>query len=226
MNPMLQQWIDYQRLGALKVITECSFTAESVRLVGGLDISFDKKDPARACGFLTVWDCIARRVVYEDHEICNMDIPYVSGFLGFREIGVYRTLLCRVVPQFMPQVLFIDGNGILHPRGFGSASHIGVELNIPTIGIAKTLLCMDGLSEADIKERLRSYAKGNRVDLVGTSGMHYGVALKTASSPIYVSVGHKVSIEVAAKLVLNTCLYKIPEPIRHSDIQSKKWLLK
>lgn len=88
----------------------------------------------------------------------------------------------------------IDGFGILHPRGFGSASHVGHSLNIPTIGVAKTLMCIDGLNEHEIKKEFKSKCvlKGDYINLTGNSGKLYGSALKSADSstnPIYVSIG-------------------------------------
>lgn len=228
-----KEWIEYQNLNSSKVIDWCVFKSDDIRYIGGLDISFDKNDDSKACGFLSVWNCLDNKIVYEDYLICKLDIPYVSGFLGFREIGIYKKLLDRLelslLKQYYPQVLFVDGCGILHHRGFGSACHIGFELNISTVGIAKTLLYHDGLNEYDIKTQFRSKCKtkGDWVDLIGKTGKLYGVGLKTSNdsiNPLYVSIGHKISLDVARELVIKTCLYKNPEPIRNSDSKSKLYL--
>jgi deoxyinosine 3'endonuclease (endonuclease V) len=228
-----KEWIEFQNLNSQKVITTCTFTTDSIRYIGGLDISFNKNDDSKACGFLSVWDCEDEKIVWEDYIVCTLDIPYVSGFLGFREIGIYKELLDRLnksqSSQYYPQVLFVDGNGILHHRGFGSACHIGMEFDISTVGIAKTLLYHDGLDEFVIKGKFRSRCnlKGDWVDLVGKSGKNYGIGLKTSDdsiNPIYVSIGHKISIDVARELVIKTCKYKNPEPIRNSDSKSKLYL--
>ena len=230
-----KEWIEFQNINSQKVITNCTFITDSIRYIGGLDISFDKNDDSRACGFLSVWDCEEEKIVWEDHIVSVLTIPYVSGFLGFREIDIYKELLNRLAlnkstsNQYYPQVLFVDGNGILHHRGFGSASHIGLELDIPTIGIAKTLLFHDGLDEFVVKSKFRSQCltKGDYIDLIGKTGKNYGIGLKTSDdsiNPIYVSIGHKISIDISRELVIKTCVYKNPEPIRNSDSKSKLYL--
>ncbi len=234
-----KEWIEYQNLNAPKIITTCTFDSDTVRFIGGLDISFNKNDDSKACGYLTIWDCVDKKIVWEDWITTILDIPYVSGFLGFREIDVYKKLINNVklninanlninpkLTNFYPQVLFVDGNGILHHREFGSACQIGLELDIPTVGIAKTLLYHDGLDEFVIKKQFRSCcnSQGDWINLIGKTGKIYGRALKTsndASNPIYISIGHKISLNIATELVIKTCIHKIPEPIRNSDIKSK-----
>ena len=125
--------------------------------------------------------------------------------------------------------MFVDGFGILHPREFGSASDIGVKLNIPTVGIAKTLFCIHGLNEKVVKSEFKTKCKikGDFFHLVGSNGKLYGAALKTSNdmtNPLYISIGHKISLQTAIHLVLLTCEFKNPEPIRNSDIKSKLYL--
>ena len=122
----------------------------------------------------------------------------------------------------------IDGFGILHYREFGSASQIGYETNLPCIGVAKTLLMIDNLDERETKKQFRDKCKniGDYLELTGTNGKIYGVALKSSDveNPLYVSIGHKISLETAIKIVKETCIYRIPEPLRNSDIKSKLYL--
>ena len=120
----------------------------------------------------------------------------------------------------------IDGFGILHHREFGSASHLGLIENIPTIGIAKTLLMIDGMDEKKIRDKfkLECHKKGDYIELIGDSGKNYGVAFKSGDNvekPIYISIGHKISLKSAIEFVNKTCFFRIPEPIRNSDIKSK-----
>lgn len=224
-------WVKIQELGAAQVSQTDGININSVKYIGGLDISFDKANNSRACAYLTVWDVQSHQIVYEDYQICNLSIPYISGFLGFREIPQYVKLLSKMQAdqnssKYYPHVLMIDGFGVLHERKFGCACQIGVELNIPTIGIGKTLMCIDGLDEKQVKQNFISHCKtkSDSIELVGISGYIYGLALKTASNvsnPLYISVGHKISLKTAKELVLSTCIYKNPEPIRNSDIKSK-----
>jgi endonuclease V len=223
-------WSDYQIAKAKEIITVSTFDSyATLRLIGGVDISFDKFDDSKACAYVAIYDQINKVVVYEDHAIVTLTVPYVSGFLGFREVPIYVELLTKLkvnYPHYYPHVLMVDGFGILHHRGFGSASHLGYTLNIPTIGVAKTLLHIDGLSEKNIKKEFQNTCKivGDKLDLVGSSGKLLGTALKATSdtiNPIYVSIGHMISLDDALKLVLSTCIFRIPEPIRIADIKSK-----
>lgn len=91
------------------------------------------------------------------------------------------------------------------------------------------MMCLDGVLENKIKMDFRKKCnkKGDYLELIGKTGTIYGVALKisdNAFNPIYVSIGHKISLNTAKDIVLNTCIYKNPEPIRNSDIKSKIYL--
>eukprot|EP01035_Chromulina_nebulosa_P020813 gene20813-26981_t len=113
----------------------------------------------------------------------------MSGYLGLREIGPYISLLRKArkdKPEYYPDVLMIDGNGILHGARAGVASHLGVIENIPTIGVSKTLLCIDGLNENDVKERFKTECikKGDYITLIGKDDEILGVALKTTNDAI------------------------------------------
>lgn len=225
----IKQWTYYQEENAKKIIKTDNFTQNYVIYIAGLDISFDKMDNNKGCAYITVYNLIQKKIVYEDYKWCTFAIPYVSGFLGFREVPEYLKLLTTLKetkPEFYPHVLQVDGCGILHHRGFGSASHLGFITGLPSIGVAKTLLHIDGLNEKECKALCKITCKhvGDYNHLIGKSGKLYGAALKSASSadnPIYVSIGHNISLESAIKLTLRTCHYRIPEPIRNSDIKSK-----
>lgn len=94
-------------------------------------------------------------MVYQDFEAVDLTIPYKSGFLAFREVPPFKVLLARA-PQPQPQLLLVDGFGVLHPRRCGAASHLGVETGLPTIGVGKKLLSVDGLEEWLVVKDLRS----------------------------------------------------------------------
>ncbi len=226
----LNAWVQYQESGACQVITQDVIPVDKIQLVGGLDISFDKADNTRGCAYLTIWDRKSGQIVYETHQICQLTIPYCSGFLGFREIPIYKNLIAQAkFDGWVCDVILIDGTGLLHDRKFGCACHLGVELDLPTIGVSKTLLCVDGLDEKSIKTQFRTgcQKKGDSIELIGQSEFVYGIALKTndhVSNPIYVSIGHKISLSTAKSIVLACCAYKNPEPIRNSDIKSKLYL--
>ncbi|PWA83725.1 Endonuclease V [Artemisia annua] len=220
-----------------KLITEDDYTwktGESLKYIGGVDISFLKDDSSVACGTLVVLDFETLDVVYEDFVLVEIEVPYVAGFLGFREAPVFLQLLEKMQNgshPFYPQLLMIDGNGILHPRGFGSACHLGVLANLPTIGIGKNLHHVDGLTNSRVRELMEAEENLNSdfISLIGDSGNILGAAINSSRGsfkPIFVSVGHRVSLASAVEVVRRTCKYRVPEPIRQADIRSRDYLRK
>lgn len=177
--------------------------------VGGVDVSFVKGDSVRACASLVVLSYPELKVVYEDSRMVGLKAPYVSGFLAFREVPFLVELVQRLQekePDLMPQVVLVDGNGVLHQRGFGVACHLGVLTELPCIGVAKKLLQVDGLEN---------------------NALHKEKALRShdhSTKPLYVSVGHRISLEVAVRLTHHCCRFRIPEPIRQADIRSREYI--
>lgn len=182
-------------------------------------------------------------VVHESRAVVEMREPYIPGFLAFREVEFLLGRLeevRRTHPRHYPQVILVDGNGTLHPRGFGLASHLGVLADIPCVGVGKKLYHVDGLKKGPehkqkIQTRLRR--RGDYFHLVGESGRTWGAVRETcseravrtsdgATNPVYVSVGHKISLETAVRLVLACSLKRIPEPVRQADLLSRKYLRK
>ncbi|XP_041358795.1 endonuclease V-like [Gigantopelta aegis] len=202
--------------------------------IGGVDISFIKGDNLNACAAFVVVTFPQMEIVYEDYQMVKLTAPYIPGFLAFREadfiIQQYEKLKA-VQPQYAPHVIFVDGNGILHPRGFGLASQLGVLLNVPCVGVAKTLIHVDGLENDDTHKGRKDILQkgGDTFPLQDSSGMVLGMALRSCDStknPIYVSVGHKISLESATWLVHKCCRYRIPEPTRQADLNSREYLRK
>ncbi|XP_042525936.1 endonuclease V isoform X2 [Dipodomys spectabilis] len=190
--------------------------------VGGVDVSFVKGDSACACASLVVLSYPELEVIHEESRMVSLTAPYISGFLAFREVPFLVDLVQRLretEPGLMPQVLLVDGNGLLHPRGFGVACHLGVLTGLPCVGVAKKLLQVDGLENNTLhKEKIQALrAAGDKFPLTGDSGVVLGVALKShdrSSKPLYVSVGHKTSLETAVRLTCRCCRFRVPEPVR------------
>jgi deoxyribonuclease V len=134
--------------------------------------------------------------------------PYVPGLLSFREAPAILQALALL--QHTPDVLMFDGQGYAHPRRMGIASHVGLLLDWPTVGCAKSRLC--GRAEEPGLERGSSAPLMDGDEVIGT-------VLRTRSGvrPVYVSVGHAVSLEGAVALVL-ACgrRYRLPEPTRQA----------
>ncbi|XP_058068626.1 uncharacterized protein LOC131217679 [Magnolia sinica] len=235
-------WIEEQDSLKRRVVVEDDFTwsisleesvkGEKLRYVGGVDLSFSKDDPCMACGALVILDLDSLDVVHDDFSVVQLQVPYIPGFLAFREAPVLLGLLEKMKRDshpFYPQLLMVDGNGLLHPRGCGLACHLGVMANLPTIGIGKNLHHVDGLTQSGVKQLLE--AKENcakdLITLIGNSGRIWGAAMRStqgSSKPIFISIGHRISLNAAVKIVKMCCKYRVPEPIRQADIRSKRYL--
>lgn len=169
-------------------------------------------------------------LVLSQSKSVDIDMPYVSGFLAFREAPVVTQLL-QTIPDVVREnlaCLLLDGNGILHPRKAGLACHVGVQHDIPTIGVSKSLLCVDDLDEHQVREFVANHPQRYEgVDIVGKSGFTWAKALITGNAtnkPIYVSVGHKVSLDTAAHVARTLSTFRVPDPIRYADLHSRAFL--
>ncbi|KAG7486340.1 endonuclease V [Solea senegalensis] len=116
--------------------------------VGGVDLSFIKGDDVNACAQLVVLSYPELQVLYEDSQMVALTAPYIAGFLAFRETPFLLEALQRLQknqPELLPQVVFVDGNGLFHYREFGLACHLGVLSGLPCVGVAKNLLQVQGV---------------------------------------------------------------------------------
>ncbi|KAJ1899198.1 hypothetical protein LPJ66_002264 [Kickxella alabastrina] len=199
-------------------------------LIGGVDISYPRNTTSTAIVALTVLSYPSLTQLYlQTHQIPITE-PYISGFLAFRESPAYLAAFASLRtnnPELWPQVVLVDGNGTLHPRRFGSACHLGVELDIPTIGVAKNLLYMEGMT-VDAKELKRMFKDDKALRGVGieVNGDVCAMAVRPttgegATNPIFVSPGHRVSMQTAVELVRCCSRYRVPEPIRVADLHSR-----
>ncbi|ESN97619.1 hypothetical protein HELRODRAFT_85315 [Helobdella robusta] len=188
----------------------------------GLDISFIKDNTEDACVGLTVLSLPYLEVVYEETTMIKITVPYVSGYLAFREaefyVGRMRSFM-EAHPDFRPLCLMVDGNGVLHKKNFGLACHIGVMLDLPTIGVAKKLSNVDGIEKNNsLRKKIENMQNcGDSIMLESSSGNVLGIALRSgvdSRNPVYISVGHKISLQTAINLVKLCCVCRIPEPIR------------
>ena len=135
---------------------------------------------------------------------------YVPGFLGFREIPFILDALARLPAR--PDLILVDGHGLSHPRGCGTATHLGVVLDLPTIGVAKSILV--GRPEGELGQEA-----GSQVPLVW-KGRQIATVLrsKRGVNPLFVSAGHRVSQETAVRHVMDWLAgYRLPEPTRLAD---------
>lgn len=200
--------------------------------VAGVDLSFIKGDHVNACAQLVVLSYPELEVVYEDSQMVALTAPYVAGFLAFRETPSLLDCLKRLEkkrPDLLPQVVFVDGNGLFHYREFGLACHLGVLSGLPCVGVAKNLLQVQGVFKSEEHQAQIAALKkgGDSFPLTAASGKVLGKALRSSdnsSKPVYVSVGHKISVDTAVRLTHSCCRYRVPEPIRQADQRSREYL--
>jgi deoxyribonuclease V len=183
--------------------------AREVRFVGGADVSFNRFSD-KLYTAIVVLDLATLTVIESVRVRSVARFPYVPGLLSFREAPSVVAAWDHL--QQKPDVLMLDGQGLAHPRRFGLACHIGVLLDTPTIGCAKSLLV--GTHEELPK------AAGSHVPLLHREEQ-VGVALRTKRNvaPIYVSVGHLIDLPQAVDLVRrSTGKYRQPEPTRQAHL--------
>ena len=199
----ITQALDIQQRLASQVSRSSEVTIP--RFIAGVDISAEKAQRL-ATAAVVVLNYPELRLVETKVAEGRLDFPYVPGLLSFRESPLTLAACERLTVT--PDLILVDGQGIAHPRRMGLASHLGLFLNLPTIGCAKSRLC--GHHE-EPDEKLGSYAE------VVDRGEVIGAALRTkcGMKPIYVSIGHKVDLQTAIYWVLECCRgYRIPEPTR------------
>lgn len=194
--------------------------------VGGVDISFFP-DGLHAVAAVVVLSCTSFEILYERCAIFKLTVPYINGFLAFREVPALSQLLDAVPEHFKPQVVLVDGNGLYHPRRCGAATHLGVATGLPTVGVAKTVMKVGdtGFKEARaVAETLKRAS--DWAPLLGhenTDGEAFAAILRPhdCKKMLVVSPGHRVSLQTAVQVVASLCLHNIPEPIRQADLRSR-----
>ncbi|RYX86278.1 deoxyribonuclease V [bacterium] len=179
------------------------------RLIAGADLSFDKESDVVWAG-IVVLSFPDMQIVEERGLQTVAPFPYVPGLLSFRESPAVLEVWEQL--ENKPDVLVLDGQGLAHPRRFGLACHLGLLLDMPTYGSAKTLFVgnYDGLDE----ERGSTADLIHRGEVVGSV-----VRTKNKITPVYVSVGNKMTLDDAVKLTL-ACDggYRVPEPTRRAHL--------
>lgn len=179
------------------------------RLIAGFDVGFeDGGETTRAAAVLL--DADSDAVLHARIARVPTSMPYVPGLLSFRELPALLAALAQL-PQ-SPDLVFVDGQGIAHPRRLGIAAHFGVVTGLPCIGVAKKILA--GSAEAELPD-----VRGARVPLQHR-GEQVGWLLrsKLRCLPLVVSPGHRVSMETAVAMTMrHVGRYRLPEPTRQAD---------
>ena len=179
------------------------------RLIAGADLSFDKGSDTVYAGIVVI-SLPDLQIVESKGLQTTAPFPYVPGLLSFRESPAILEVWEMI--ENKPDILVTDGQGTAHPRGFGVACHLGLWLETPTIGCAKTLLC-GKFDELDL-------ARGAHQPLI-YKGEAVGAALRTKNrvAPVYVSPGNLIDLDDSIKILLSCDGgYRIPEPTRQAHL--------
>jgi len=180
------------------------------KLVAGADVSYDKRSDAIHAA-VVVLSLPALTLVESASASGVARFPYIPGYLSFREIPILLKALRKL--RARPDLLLCDGQGIAHPRGFGLASHLGVILDAPTIGCAKSRLIG--------RHRAPGWRAGSSAPLIH-EGRRVGAAVRTRDgvNPIFVSPGHRIGMASAVRWSLACCGgHRLPEPTRRAHIE-------
>ena len=202
-NLSTSQAIEKQKQLAKMVSTNNEI--HDVRYVAGVDISAGRAGKT-AAGAAVLLNYPELEIVDVQVARGTLDFPYVPGLLSFREMPLTLAACERL--SIKPDLILVDGQGIAHPRRFGIASHLGLFLDIPTIGCAKSLLC--GKTEEPGNSPGDYSLIKDRDEIIGATRR-----TRPGVKPVYVSTGHKTDLQNAIHWVMRCCKgYRLPEPTR------------
>lgn len=176
--------------------------------IAGIDVAYHKENDTLIASIVVV-DAESLEIIEEHAWSGTTSFPYVPGLFSFRELPSIVKLLSTITHR--PDLIICDGQGIAHPRRFGLASHLGVLYDIPTIGCGKSRFI--GEYAPPLDERGCQSGLFDGAELIGA-------ALRTQKNvkPVFVSIGHRISLETACHWVLNaTRHYRLPETTRLAD---------
>ncbi len=201
-----------------KIICEDGFVKENLKTVAGVDLAYwtqDNQEFAVCC--IVVLDYQTGKILEKKQFYDKIQVAYQAGFLAFRELPLVLETVKKL--EIKPDLYIFDGNGYLHPRHAGIASHAGVILNMPTIGIAKSYYKIFDVdySEPDFKS-------GSYQDIIIKQEI-YGRVLRTHENvkPVFVSIGHKICLNTATEIAMHfvTKESHIPAPTRFADLETR-----
>jgi deoxyribonuclease V len=186
---------------------------EEIHLIGGVDVAYTRN---MSVGAAVVLDCDSLELLESQTAVSRIRMPYIPTLLSFREIPATVRSIRQL--RLHPDLFLVDGQGFAHPYRCGFASHLGLALNRPTIGVAKSRL----FGDVENRETENVALLKHKDEIVGAA-----VTTKQGSKPVYVSVGHMVSLETAIRIV-KTCSRgnRVPDPLLRAheaaDLQKRK----
>ncbi|OAA30833.1 endonuclease V [Kosmotoga arenicorallina S304] len=187
--------------------------AFELRTVAGVDVSFP--EPGMGLCVIIVLSATTLEIIELAHHFMKVEFPYISGLLSFREGPIFLETHAKINSQ--PDLYFFDGQGTAHPRGLGLASHMGLLLGKPSVGIAKSHL-FGSYENPGLDKGQWSPIKDHTGNIIGAV-----LRTRTGKKPVFVSPGHLIDIKHSIELTLKfTTKYRIPEPTRLAHIWTQK----
>lgn len=213
-----QQYSDIQNELCKKICLNENFRTEDLKTVAGVDLAYWQKDDGEyAVCCIVVIDFNTHEVLEKKHYSGKIEVPYLPGFLAFRELPL--VLKTAELLEIKPDLYVFDGNGYLHPRHMGIATHASFYLDKPTVGIAKTYFRVDRKTDYIEPEN----EAGSYTDIVIDNEV-YGRALRTHKNvkPVFVSVGNCISLDTACDIAMRFTEKEshIPVPTRLADLET------
>lgn len=202
--------INIQRALREKLILHDEGIPDEIRIVAGADVSYSKESSLFFAAIILL-EFPSMKVIEEAFFTERVRFPYIPGLLTFREGPPLLKAFEKL--RNVPDIVIFDGQGIAHPRGFGLASHMGLFLDIPTIGCAKTRLA--GECDKEVANETGAYSH------LVLNGRIIGAVLRTRKNvkPVFVSQGHRIGLQTAIDITLSCCAgYKLPEPTRRAHL--------
>jgi deoxyribonuclease V len=177
-----------------------------IETIAGIDVRIRAKQPEAICA-IVLFSYPEGQILEKVSVRSEIKYPYIPGLLTFREGPLVLKCFSRL--SIRPDIVFFDGQGYAHPRRMGLASHMGILLDVPSVGVAKSRL----IGEYEMPGR----KKGDFSILIDNEEI-IGVALRSRkdTKPIFLSIGHRICLVTAIGLVLQTCKTRIPEPTKEA----------
>jgi deoxyribonuclease V len=210
-----------EALAQQQLLRKCVVLEETwphqVRIIAGADVEYDKYSN-QVAGAIVLLDACTLAVLEVATHVSTCDFPYIPGLFSYRELPPLLEAYYKLSQR--PDLIICDGHGLAHPRRFGLASHLGVTVNVPTIGCAKNRLV--GYYSSLASQR------GATVPLIDEyTGEMIGAVLRTQTDikPLFISVGHRITLPTAIEMVLTMSpTVRLPETTRQADKYAREAL--
>lgn len=202
-----------------KIMLVNKFNKKDIKLVAGVDLAYweEHKITYGTC-CIVILDYATKKIVEKVYSYGEISVPYIPGFLAFRELPLILEAVKKI--KNIPDLYMFDGNGYLHYRHMGIATHASIFLKRPTIGVAKSYLKIQGVDFLQPENQSGSYT-----DIVINNEV-YGRALRTSKNikPIFVSSGNWIDLNTSTEIVMDFINKesRLPIPVRQADIETHK----